>query len=46
MLLGTSENVPIHKGRLMLGTWQSLIMVGASVLLVAMHTLTHVTHAG
>jgi len=27
MLLGQSETVPVHKGKLVLGTWQSLILV-------------------
>jgi thiamine phosphate synthase YjbQ (UPF0047 family) len=26
MLIGSSESVPIHKGELMIGTWQSLIL--------------------
>jgi len=26
MLLGTSESIPIHKGELKIGTWQSIIM--------------------
>ena len=27
MLLGVSESVPIHEGKLMIGTWQSVILV-------------------
>jgi hypothetical protein len=26
MLLGSSESIPIHEGRLMKGTWQSVIL--------------------
>lgn len=27
MLLGSSETIPVHKGKLMKGTWQSIILV-------------------
>lgn len=42
MLLGASETVPIHKGRLMLGTWQSLIMVvDASICIAVARCVAH-----
>ncbi len=27
MLLGTTESIPIHEGKLGIGTWQSVILV-------------------
>lgn len=27
MIMGTSESIPIHKGNLMIGTWQSIILI-------------------
>lgn len=32
MLIGSSETVPIHDGKLMIGNWQSIIMVSSCIL--------------